>query len=91
MEDFLQGKANKESVANALHRKANKGDVEAALDEKAERSEVEDLLKLVDTKADNSKMELLFRDLSSKLSHHDPGQSSSIKAFKQEVDQRFLD
>ena len=92
IEDFIQGKANKDSVANALHRKANKVDMEGALDEKADRAEVEDLLKLVDTKADNSKMELLIRDLSSKVSQKDTADlHSQVKSFKREVDQRFLD
>ena len=36
LDELLDGKANKQSVANALHRKANKADVDAVLAQKAD-------------------------------------------------------
>jgi hypothetical protein len=40
MEEAMQTKANKQSVANALHRKVNRTDLDTALTTKADASEL---------------------------------------------------
>ena len=52
MEEALQTKANKQSVANALHRKVNRSDMETALSTKADISEVQLLTNAMDMKAE---------------------------------------
>jgi hypothetical protein len=64
---MFAGKANKASVANALHRKANKVDVEQALSEKTDKEDFVTLAQAVDSKADEGMIEQLIHDMNRKL------------------------
>ena len=57
LDELLEGKANKQSVANALHRKANKADVDTVLSQKADLQEIQILISAIESKAEHSWVE----------------------------------
>ena len=67
MQEALEGKASKQSVANALHRKANRCDLEAALEAKADASDVEKVCGLLEGKAEAAQVEALVRLIEAKV------------------------
>lgn len=87
MTESLSQKANKQSVANALHRKANRSDIEdmlankvevhefqhlqSQLQNRAEHQQIDELMRLVDRKPDITELESLRQDLTHKVGRHD--------------------
>lgn len=61
LEEKLGEKANKQSVAQALHRKANKAEVDALLAKKAELPELQRFMGALDSKIDLASFEALVR------------------------------
>ena len=59
IEDQLQDKASKQSVAQALHRKANKPELDESLSAKADHHELKKLRDLIEQKADISQISAL--------------------------------
>lgn len=57
MNEQLDKKANKVSVANALQRKANKQEIDAALETKADLIDLEKICGILEHKIDNADIE----------------------------------
>jgi len=68
IEEKLQEKANKNSVATALHRKANKPELEALL---ARKVDFEDLQKVLENKLDITSFQNLVRTVDFKADRHE--------------------
>ena len=73
IEEKLEEKANKQSVAQALHRKANKTEVEAILLKKAELSDLQRIIQALESKIDLASFEALVRAVEMKPDRHELG------------------
>lgn len=73
IEDKLNDKANKQSVAQALHRKANKPEVDALLAKKAELGDLQRIISALENKIDISSFEALVRAVEMKPDRHELG------------------
>ena len=86
LEEKLSEKANKQSVAQALHRKANKPDIEAILSKKVD---FEDLQRVLESKADFSAVQKIQRILDFKADRHEVSNRKSESASNQDIAQLF--
>ena len=66
-EEKLNEKANKSSVAQALHRKANKGEIDTCLASKAELNDIKRLYNQLDNKIDLQSFEDLMKVVENKM------------------------
>jgi hypothetical protein len=73
LEEKLNDKANKQSVAQALHRKANKPEVDALLAKKAELGDLQRIISALENKIDISSFEALVRAVEMKPDRHELG------------------
>jgi len=71
LEEKLNEKANKQSVAQALHRKANKPEIDALLAKKAELSDLQRVISALDGKIDVASFEALVRAVEMKPDRHE--------------------
>ena len=81
IEEKLTEKANKHTVAQALHRKANKPELEAIL---AKKVDFEDLQRILDAKVDISSFQNLVRTVDYKADKHELIQNSATQNQSQE-------
>ena len=73
VEEKLNEKANKQSVAQALHRKSNKSEIEAILLKKAELSDLQRIIQALENKIDLASFEALVRAVEMKPDRHELG------------------
>ena len=71
MEEKVGEKANKQTVAQALHRKANKPEIETVLAKKADISDLQRIIVAVDNKIDLASFEALVRAMEMKADRHE--------------------
>jgi hypothetical protein len=73
LEEKLNDKANKQSVAQALHRKANKPEVDALIAKKADLSDLQRIISSLENKIDLASFEALVRAVEMKPDRHELG------------------
>lgn len=71
VEEKLNEKANKQSVAQALHRKANKPDVDAVLAKKGDLQDLQRIVASLEHKIDVGSFEALVRAVEMKADRHE--------------------
>lgn len=74
MEEKLNEKANKQSVAQALHRKANKPDIDAILAKKGDLQDLQRIVASLEHKIDVGSFEALVRAVEMKADRHELSQ-----------------
>ena len=67
LEERLNEKANKQSVAQALHRKANRPEIDALLAKKADLSDLQRVISALENKIDLISFESLVRAVENKV------------------------
>ena len=89
MEEKLSEKANKQSVAQALHRKANKPELDAII---AKKVDFEDMQRILDQKVDLLSFQNIVRTLDFKADKHELVMASQTMASeydKSELEKLF--
>ena len=71
LDEKLNEKANKQSVAQALHRKANKPDIDAVLAKKGDLSDIQRIVSSLENKIDMTSFEALVRAVEMKADRHE--------------------
>lgn len=71
VEEKLNEKANKQSVAQALHRKANKAEVDAIMLKKADLNDLQRIIASLENKIDLPSFEALVRAVEMKPDRHE--------------------
>ena len=82
IDEKLTEKANKHTVAQALHRKANKPELEGIL---AKKVDFEDLQRILDSKVDVTSFQNLIRTVDYKADKHDLIQNQAAQNKSQEL------
>jgi len=91
--ELLNSKANKEQVTGFLHRKANKADIDISLKNKVDLLEFQNLVQLVNQKADNNELDKISKSLDTKADKFEINNltnSVSFKIDKSEIDNFHL-
>ncbi|CDW81229.1 UNKNOWN [Stylonychia lemnae] len=86
IEQAIDQKANKQSVAQALHRKANRPDIDTVLAKKADLSDLQRVIAALENKIDITSFEGLVRAVESKADRHEVSQQPSSFRASTEVD-----
>ena len=86
IEEQLQDKASKQSVAQALHRKANKPELDESLSAKADFNEIKKLRELIDQKVDRNQIAALHKAIDQKADKFEvvSGPRGGIASFDQD-------
>ena len=80
--DLLNTKANKPTVAQALHRKANKGEIDEQLARKVDIDEFNRLVSKVNEKVNNTQLNQIFSQLENKADRNEVNDIQNERVFR---------
>ena len=86
LEEKLNEKANKQSVAQALHRKANKPEMDSVLSKKADLGDLQRVIAALENKIDITSFEALVRAVEAKADRHELAHLPQSSRDEREID-----